>query len=304
MTAVVTVYRNGLSAGKPGMPNHKAKRSTIGGWSPGAARRNEQFLKSVDGEALVQDGDAVSFTLTVRDCPPTPEAWSSIIERFFLAMKRRHGCFRAHHVVEWQRRQVPHIHGCLFFPPGEALSAEQIVNAWCYFAGLGAMPRAQHVVPMRAAVGWFQYVAKHASRGVKNYQRSSDAVPEHWRGKTGRMWGSRGEWPLITPRKFLLQDQLNGGDGGWFAFRRLVRQWCVAEARKSGIPARIEWARRMLRCPDPDAPHWQSRLRRLSQWCPEPVAERFLVNLQDRGYVVGLHSSDLAAPPPSVVEAS
>ncbi len=305
VVTAVTLYRNGLSAGKPGMPNHKAKRSTIGGWSYGAARRNEQFLKSVDADGLAELGEAVAFTLTVRDCPPTPEVWSAAVERFLLAMKRTHGCVAAHWVVEWQRRHVPHLHGCLIFPAGRALSAEQIAFAWCYLTDLGAMSGAQHVVPMRASVGWFQYVAKHASRGVKHYQRSPEAIPEKWKGKTGRMWGQRGEWPLIVPRKFALQDQLNGGDGGWFAYRRLVRAWAVAQARKAGDRARLAWCRRMLRCPAPDGSQRRSRLRGLSQWLPETVSERFLLNLQDRGYsVVDRSESSLQSFQASELEAS
>jgi hypothetical protein len=287
VTAVLTVYPNGASAGKPGMPNHKAKRSVIGGWSLGSARRNKQFLMSVDGPRLLDGAEGYAFTFTVRDCPPSPAAWQAAIERFQLQMRRRHGSFRAHWVIEWQKRQVPHLHGCLFFPRGQALSADEIVNGWCYLVGFGASPSGQHVKPLSdAPVGWFEYVSKHASRGVKHYQRGGEAIPPQWRGRTGRMWGFRGEWPLIPPIKLGLETDRAGGDKGYYAYRRLVRSVCVAQARVTGDVGKLTWARRLLRCPDDRPGHPRSASRGVSQWCPSDITQELLRNLRERGFRV------------------
>lgn len=43
---------------------------------------------------------------------------------------------------------------------------------------------------------WLQYLAKHAVRGVSNYQRSPENIPPMWKGKTGRVWLKGGDWPI------------------------------------------------------------------------------------------------------------
>jgi hypothetical protein len=82
-----------------------------------------------------------------------------------------------HWVLEWQRRQVPHLHGCMFFPTGHVLPADQVVNAWCCLAQHGAMSAAQTGKPITDLTDWLKYVAKHAARGVRHYQHSGDAIP-------------------------------------------------------------------------------------------------------------------------------
>lgn len=293
MTATLTLFHNGLSAGVPGRPNHNAKRGGIAGWSAGAARRNLHFLYSVDGDALRRDGTmAYAFTLTVRDCPDTPRAWATAMERFLLAMQRTHGCIRLHWVVEWQRRQVPHLHGCLFFPAGQPPPPDLVVNGWCWLVQHGATPRGQTVKPMTGAIGWFQYMAKHAARGVGHYQRAGEAIPPGWRGYTGRMWGHRGSWPVGgLPVRYTLDGK--EGDGAFFAFRRLVRAWRVADARRSGDCRRIASARRMLRCPN----RAKSEVRGVSEWLSADRTEVLLANLLARGYSLGLPSPEPPAAP-------
>lgn len=293
MTATLTLFHNGLSAGVPGRPNYGAKRGGIVGWSAGAARRNLQFLYSIDGAALGCTV-AYAFTFTVRECPPSPEAWAAAVDGFFRSMQRDYGCVRLHWVIEWQKRQVPHLHGCVFFPEEAAPLPDHVLNAWLYLVRFGSSTLAQTVKPMTGALGWFQYVAKHTARGVKHYQRSGEAIPAAWRGRTGRMWGHRGPWPVgASPLRFALDGK--EGDGAFFAFRRLVRAWRIADARRSGDRRRIVSARGMLRCPD----RARSEVRGVSEWIPVDLADLLLGNLLARGYSIGLPSAPPAVPSPT-----
>lgn len=275
------------------MPNHDAKRGLVAGWSTGAARRNQQFLQSVDCKRLAGAAEVgYAFTLTVRECPLSPQIWAGVVKRFFDAMIRTHGCIRFHWVIEWQKRQVPHLHGCMFFPEGEALPTSEVVDAWCWFAQHGARATAQTVKPLSGMVGWLRYVAKHASRGVKHYQRSAELIPPAWRGRTGRMWGHRGEWPLGEVQRYSLEGP------ALFAFRRLVRAWRKADARCERNPderrKRIVSARRMLKCSHRAA----SELRGAAEWVSPDLVHLFLSNLLDRGYSIGLlQKIDEPAPP-------
>lgn len=124
--------------------------------------------------------------------------------------------------------------------------------------------------------------AKHAARGVKHYQRNHENIPEGWQSKTGRVWGHSGDWPISEPRKFHLQDHNDDGDGGWFAYRRMIRSWRVADARASGAAWRIRSARQMFKSHEPEL----SKLRGFSEWIPELTQLRMLVNLAERGYAV------------------
>ena len=116
--------------------------------------------------------------------------------------------------------------------------------------------------------------------GVKHYQRNAENIPEGWQARTGRVWGKSGDWPVREAVRISLQDQ--HGDGGWFAFRRLVRSWRVAEARAAHDAYRLRSARTMLRCDDQPL----SRVRGVSEWIPQDVQDGLLANLSVRGYSV------------------
>lgn len=291
MAATLTLMHNGLTSGVPGVPNHEAKRGGIAGWSAGAARRNLSFLYSIDGDALALDGSVgYAFTLTVLDCPETPQQWANAVNRFLLSMRRTYGCIRFHWVIEWQKRQVPHLHGCLYFNPARIPKPIRVLDVWCETAECGARPLAQTVTPIFGLRGWLQYVAKHAARGVKHYQRAGTSIPEAWRGRTGRMWGHRGNWPLAPARKVYLAGR--EGDGAFFAFRRLARSWRIADARRAGDARRIGAARRMLKCGD----RKRSEVRGVSEWIDHAQAVLILANLLARGYSIGLPGE-----PPAVV---
>jgi len=178
-------------------------------------------------------------------------------------------------VNEWQRRGVPHFHMALWFdaPPHPA----DLLSMWCDLAEpYGAVLRGQHSAPISDAVGWFQYVSKHAARGISHYQRSPENVPSQWHGKTGRMWGYLGNWPRRDAIHFDLSD------AAFYAFRRWVRSYRRADARKSRNGRRIAQARRMLSCPDPKL----SAVRGVSEWIELDDQVRMLVGLAALGYEV------------------
>lgn len=258
----------------------RAIRGEVGGWSTGATRRNTQFLYSVQEKDL--DGMGFAVTLTLRDCPASAADWHRL-RRAWIKRMERAGMVRLHWVTEWQRRGCPHLHAAVWFPAGSSAdeARSSLLSAWLAVSGAyGAALRGQDAHPITSAVGWFQYVSKHAARGVKHYQRSNDNVPGAWKLKTGRMWGKTGRWVVREKIRLNLQDQ--HGDGGWFAFRRLVRSWRVADARRSGNIHRLKLARRMLSCNETGL----SRVRGLSEWMPEHMTCSLLANLATRGYSI------------------
>lgn len=260
------VYLHGATMGtRPATSPHvRAKRGQVGGWSAGATRRNVAFLRSVEPDSLTNgpDGPLIGFavTLTLRDCPPSSESFHKL-RRAYLMRLERMGLYRCHWVIEWQRRGVPHLHGAFWFPAPKRVQDYQrlidsIIDHWLAVAGTyGVARRAQYVTPISDAIGWFQYVAKHAARGVTHYQRSSENMPEGWT-KTGRMWGYTGAWDLREPMQFDLSDDV------YFRMRRLARSWRIADARASGDSYRIKTARGLLKHPDPEI----SKLRGISEW--------------------------------------
>lgn len=267
----------------------RAIRGAVGGWSTGATRRNTQFLYSVMEPELSGAGYAV--TLTLRDCPPDSDAWHRLRRSWEMRMVRS-GMIRMHWVTEWQRRGCPHMHCAVWFPadaPAASVTS-RLISAWLTLGAVyGAGSRGQDVHPITGAVGWFQYVSKHAARGVKHYQRSSENVPDAWKLKTGRMWGKVGDWPVRPKIRLDVQDQ--HGDGGWFAYRRLVRGWRVANARSAGDQRRVQQAKHMLACNELSL----SRVRGFSEWISEEISLTMFSNLAVRGYSI-VHTADVVRP--------
>lgn len=278
---VLTVSLHGLTAGMPPPqdPNkdRPAKRGACAGWTPASTRNNVAFLRSVRCESL--DGYGYAITLTVKDCPEDPGEWKRLREAV-VARLRRSGLIRMHWVTEWQRRGVPHLHAAIW--TRDPLNVPDLYMHWLAIAGhLGARNGGQHVAPVEDALGWFQYVAKHSARGAGHYQRSSENVPESWRGRTGRIWGKVGEWDTRDPVKLVLDRP------GWFAMRRIVKRWRVADARASGSARRIRYARRLLRAPTLAA----SQVRGVSEWFPGLESVRLVEHLILCGYEVHQHGS-------------
>jgi len=171
---------------------------------------------------------------------------------------------RLHWLTEWQRRQVPHLHGAIWFDDSDPEAVRRrhglIISAWVEAAWqYGAGLRGQDCRVITGAPGWFEYLAKHATRSVKNYQRSALSIPEGWK-KTGRMWGHWGEWP----QRETIEVRLN--DAGFFRLRRLWIGYQIARARDKGDFYRVAFLRRYLQAQAP-----VSRSRGLGEWVSQDV---------------------------------
>lgn len=275
---VISVYRHGVTGGIPPTKNdhQRGLRDQVNGWSDSATRRNTRFLYSVN-EAALGDGLGLAITLTLKDCPPSSDDWHKL-RRAFIRRLERMGMIRCHWVTEWQRRGVPHLHGVVFFPEPEnyAQLHQSIENHWLQVADAYRPRRhAQTVKPVTGIVGWFQYVSKHAARGVKHYQRSAENIPAGWH-KTGRMWGHTGHWPIQEAERYELDRE------AWFAFRRVVRSWRIADARGAGQVRRVRQAKRMLRANKRET----GEVRGVSEWLSQAQAERICLYLAAQGYKV------------------
>lgn len=270
---VLRILRHGLTAGHAPMKNShpRSPRGEIEGWSEGATRRNTAFLRSIREPDL--HGHGYASTLTLRDCPPSPDDWHRARRSWEKRMARA-GMIRLHWVTEWQRRGVPHLHAAIWFPEPDP---SPIIWHWIQVAhSFGASERGQNVTPISGPIGWFKYVSKHAARGVRHYQRNSDNIPESWQSKTGRVWGKSGHWPLCDALRIELDR------AAFFAFRRIVRAWRKADARASGDVYRILTARSMLKSHDRTA----SELRPVSEWIPDHDQLRVLDHLAALGHKV------------------
>lgn len=137
----------------------------------------------------------------------------------------------------------------------------------------GPQLHAQDVAPITGAAGWLKYLSKHASRGVRHYQRQG--MPPGWT-KTGRLWGKTGEWPVGMP------ERNHTSMAAYWRFRRLCRSWRIADARKSGNAARISHARRVLTCNDPRL----SAVRGISDWIDPVIGGMLLDLLASEGHLV------------------
>ena len=231
MAGIITWTPHGVKTAV--ISDHKRQpgdRGQIKGWSQGAARRNRDFLQSIDPSRL--DGIPVAYTLTLRDCPPSAEAMAKLVKAFRLKLFRE-GAIRDHWVIEWQKRGVPHLHGMVYFdadtlarkfPLGfwagwqdspaadegrqslASFAAKKLPGWWLKLARVyNPGPKGQHAEGMTGLSGWLAYLTKHASRGVEHYQRQRDFLPAGWQ-TSGRLWGKGGDWPTLIHR-FRFDDQ-------------------------------------------------------------------------------------------------
>ena len=265
----VTVLPNGVTASCPRFgPLKEAapKRGLVQGWSRKSTGRLRRWFYAVDGDRL--DGRGFALTLTVRDLPPAAADWTRTREAFKKRIVRA-GAVRFQWLTEWQRRGVPHLHGCVWFPEASEVTPELVRDHWLSSAGeWGPGSSAQVVTPLWGLSGWLQYQAKHSSRGVRHYQRAN--VPEAWREGTGRLWGTVGAWPL---REEVREIDLET----FHRFRRLLRSWMVAQARQGAKRPedwrRVAYLRRMLADPERN----RSVVRAVGEFCPEEVSRELLL---------------------------
>lgn len=240
--------------------NTPPEKTALSGWSSSSIRRNNDFLRTVDYNAL-EHLQGFAFTGTVKTCPPDSDQWHKALKAFWMRLKRL-GVVLIHWVIEWQRRGVPHVHCSLFFDNPPIDIQQRIIDHWiAVTACWGAGSFGQYITPITNALGWSQYTSKHAQRGLSHYQRSPENMPTEWQSKTGRMWGKWGDWPIIEPVK------LEATSEAWYMIRRIVRNWRIADARASGNKKRIKSARKMLQCHDQKL----SAVRGYSEWLPDSV---------------------------------
>lgn len=279
---VVKVYNNGLTCGNPPMKNNhkRALRGETSGWSESSSRSNTRFLYSVVPDQLT--GYGYAFTFTVKDLPPTPSDWEKL-RRKFIERLRRMGFIRLHWLTEWQRRGVPHLHGSVYFE--KPLTTEQYLGLsqhWVDSAKeFNATIQGQNVKEITSALGWLEYLSKHAARGIWHYQRNGK--PESW-DKTGRMWGKSGDWPTrVTEAEISMSD--------YHRLRRMCRSWRISDSRKVEMRPVIGWEE--LKFPWVDSKRIRSartclqhRDRALctvlgvSEWIPEKVGMEMLYFIQ------------------------
>jgi len=270
--ANLRLYPSGLTAYQPS--NHvrpgNSDKAEVSGWSRNSTRSLILWLKSVDPHQLPA-GQVFSFTFTLRECPQTPQHWKALLQAFFRRLHHR-DCRSLLWLVEWQRRGVPHLHGIVLLP--STLRIEDFRACWCWTAlGYGAKAHAQHTRAIYDPIGWNEYLAKHSARGVANYQRSGASIPKEWQGKTGRMWGHRGPWPVYPPIDFECSS------GVFFKLRRLLRYRALSQARQRGDPRAIRFCRTTLKCNDKQL----SSVRGISHFCDQSTALRYVDYLQTTG---------------------
>lgn len=220
-------YYNGISVYKP-TGSHKrttTKRKKTKGWTPSATNRNKKFLQSINTNELT--GHGIAITLTLKECPATPELWHKARKAFMMRLTRK-GMTRYHWVTEWQRRGHPHLHMSAYFdhePTPKQL--QQMKKDWCEVAKeFKPLQKSQNIVPITSIDGWLEYSAKHGARGMNHYQRTGK--PKAWEENTGRVWGYGGEWPRVEQDTVIYTDQ-------FYKMRRLIKQWRIADARKTPV---------------------------------------------------------------------
>jgi hypothetical protein len=250
--------------------HERAKRGDVVGWTRAAVRRQTLWLYSVEIDGLT--GTGFALTLTLGNVLPTSEEWTRL-RRAWVKRVEYLGAIRVHWLVEWQKRQFPHLHAAVYFPEGTSAGmGPRLVAAWLDLAGwTGAQLGGQDCKRIDGPLGWLKYLSKHAARGVEHYQRQGH--PVGWE-KTGRLWGHGGDWPTPLPIEATITNP------EFYRLRRLVRSRRVADARAAALRwddpkhrwARLVFARRMLKCSDPQA----SRYRGVSDWIDQAVWLRLL----------------------------
>ena len=280
---VVSVYANGSSASVlSGVTPAKNSRGNAQGWSVGSARRNDHFLQSIHFEQLTGEPWAITLTIPSADAGkgdlPDSCEFHSMVQAVLKRVKAL-GAVRWHWVIEMTSKKTPHIHMSVWLAESSKDFELKLRQSWGRIAlrhGLLVSQRAQCVKKMSSS-GWAQYCSKHGARGVKHYQREREALPEGWRDRPGRMWGYGGDWPSPAER---LPERRELGKRAFWRYRRLVRAWCLANARKTkNEKLRKKYicqAKRMLRVNSQSL----GEVKPINVWIPESVTRSFLQILE------------------------
>lgn len=258
------------------------------GWTREVARRNEKRLQEIDFDAI--DGSPVFVTLTMPSSQMNDvsaamfHAWL----RAWLMYARRHGMRHYFWILEFQASGNPHLHVIVWVDPlPDAVAAFGWLRAWVRILNRsGVLARIQGQCWEPIDVGGdvmvdgelvpahpervLMYLAKHAVRGVAHYQRRLDNMPEGWERSSGRVWGHDRGLPLRESERVEVDYRT------FHRFRRLVRAWRLAEARRIRDDGRrrkaivrawhmLKWANRA-----------ESPYRGVSAWIPATVASGLL----------------------------
>jgi len=241
----------------------RSRRGTVAGWSSRSSRSLTDFLQTIDAHELPLYGYAI--TLTLKNCPDTPDDWAKLRRRYEKRL-RRLGVELWTWLTEWQRRQVPHLHGMAYFP--SPVDPDSLTCHWIQCAALyQPRPCSQHVRAVDRLTGWFEYLGKHAGRSAQNYQRSPALIPPGWKGQTGRMWGKSGLWPTIERKEIEVPWRV------FWQFRRLETRYQAAKAKRQGDRRRSIYFKRYLSRMDPEY-SYSGPLPR--DWIPEDDSWKLL----------------------------
>lgn len=274
--AKLKVYPHGMTGGLTSLPPHThGPKTKCSGWSRSSLRSLIRFLYSVNISAH-QTG-VHSYTLTVRNCPPSSDDWKRLRESFFRALLRHH-VRSIFWLTEWQARGVPHLHGIVVLPE-VGFNSASFLSTWLRVAErFEPSHLCQTVRHIYDVDGWSKYLAKHSARGLHNYQRSRANIPKLWMEQTGRMWGRRGPWEIVEPMEFGCSPQ------AFFELRRMLRNRAVADARQrallNGSWRSVSCCRSSLRCGDKTF----SRVRGLSHFCDLETTMTILDFLSSSGH--------------------
>lgn len=264
------LYQNGASAYMGGVGTHeRSPRGDVVGWSAAAARRQRQWAWSVDASGLT--GHGYALTLTMGRTPEDAVALHKLRRQYEMRLSRM-GAIRTHWVIEWQARGTPHMHAAVYFERKlSPLERIDLLGHWLTVAALpyGAERFGQDLKDIDGPLGWLQYLAKHATRGIAHYQRNGH--PEGW-DKTGRLWGHGGKWPTVEPVEL---DRLSNPE--FYRLRRLMRKWAIADAQKKGDRDRVIYLKRSPK----RVGKTKSRFQGAAEWIPEEAMLR-LVDLFER----------------------
>jgi hypothetical protein len=224
--AKITVMRSGVKGGVGSSGNNTPKtRGDCNGWSAGSARRNMNFLMTIDSNLI--NGPGFAFTFTIRDLPASHSEWARLIDNL-RKFAYRNGAIRDHWVTEWTKAGKPHLHGIVYNDPENHNPSLpiQLEGHWLKLTKhLGTSSVAQHWRALEGLTGWLKYVSKHAGRGFAHYQRQKGELPSQWQ-KTGRMWGKGGQWPTLSAQYDLNQR-------AFFTFRRILKRYLVSQSRSA-----------------------------------------------------------------------
>jgi hypothetical protein len=213
-----------------------AKRGRITDFSPAARRRLRTDLLTLH----VPDYDIWDVTLTIqsdRIGDVTPDMWDKAKRRLFMRWTR--AGFGGKWRVELQaKHQTPHLHCCVWTPPGMPEAKRNHLLYWAWIECLpeekrhlaGVLDHAIHVkgpfLDVEQSTEWLSYMAGHASKHKKEQL-----------GWIGKQWGTINA-SLFRERPPLLEMELSLSEE--ILLKRWVSRYLYAKTREFRNSKRAE----------------------------------------------------------------